>query len=1422
MNASTTIQSTQEFRCRSANEVLEIVTRLDPDTGERVVLWEEIQAGFKNAHSIRSGKFVVPFLRGVDLKEIIPRRIVYHPGTVLDVILDDHNCGYSLSHDPNETTLSDIASSRDLCQTTPCIEPTAIYTTVTATSMQLATVTLKDSDIDNKSLVPYSPSMARSHQSSVVMPNAPSLQDVVSTQVSMQHSLDLQCIQIEGLQNKLDKAAEERAKNQEEMKEMQRRQQDTADQLVMKQEELVKKQEEMNEMQKMALDRLAIIHSHVQAVVTQTYELHEYPIPRLFIVLPKATGVFDKIKNPFANQFRLYFLCECGSHTMSENSKTQHEIHLAKHEGYDLEKPTEFFERYGSYILTLMNMIKYGITAAGLIVPPLAGLKIVEGINTTQQHMDYLKKNLSPLVDNAINFLQGVKSKNELGKEVAEDHTEFEQLEALEGADLRQLESYLKVKDKGRVLANLYRIVTSEGHVKWVCFDHYKAAYHQSAVQHLREIVEINRGTFLEEMGRIKIRIATNTQAKQFYDAMVKARGIQELGITLLWDATMSDLRSLANAISKANVVRVAVDGSYFKSSPLDVVNRNQRFNPILQATSNSRIQSLQIGGFDEFFSRISKSALVPAPRLRVFKYDAPPTSKDKDLQIAGDFLRHCSTLTILELKLQPPQLITKAISEMLGKVQTLDSVRIKHGNNLIIARITNGKICNVNLSLPQLGSLAFDDLKLIEKNYLSRLSINDLPRDQVERLAELLRGASSLKHLRIGCEYTTSLTILHSVIPTEEALRKAQALESLKIRNEKLYITVSLSNGTVKDADLGIQRFSDLIETSLKVIQKEHIVRLSIMDVQRNEVGQLANVLRGASSLKRLQIGCDYESCLAILHSVIPTEEALRMAQALESLKIGNEKLYITVSLSNGTVKDADLGIHRFSDLIETSLKVIPKEHIVRLSIMDVQRNEVGQLANVLRGASSLKRLQIGCDYESCLAILHSVIPTEEALRMAQALESLKIGNEKLYITVSLSNGTVKDADLGIHRFSDLIETSLKVIQKEHIVRLSIMDVQRNEVGQLANVLRGASSLKHLRVGCDYRTSLTVVDSVISTRETIIQDTGSSCLQTFELMKEGLVPFSTLFYGYSDHIQSYVSFQEGSNVFDMRTWIRQSNISTLEFVRRYGWSIAFYDGGFQTNVSCSDILNGFGDTRTPQLESLRIQSSVADAVVVDEIIWRSPNFKDLGLFVDLDEEDDFIGARTLLDRYATILSFLRLNDSRDYKERWEWFASSFPTRDTLPALESFILSHIYSFRLPSKCIPWIMAMVSAPPQPISPSQRIIQDVIGSQVTNLGSVARRPLTRLKRIVLDQLDLQTQDWKSVIKAIDFSELQILTFWYSNLPLEELRLLVNLIPDNALLKTLDIRHTHAKRHSDPRSLLALLDTLGRKAPSLTIKS
>lgn len=366
--------------------------------------------------------------------------------------------------------------------------------------------------------------------------------------------------------------------------------------------EILRNQQDMLELQKQFLDRLAVIQSRQQALLTQTYELHEYPIPRLFIVLPKARRLRDNWRKPFSDQFRLYFLCECGTHTMSEDSRTPHEIHLARHRGYDLDRPTEFFDRYGSYILTMMYMIKYGFVAAGLVVPPLANLKIMDGIDDAQSHFTLIRKDIGNLVDDTIHFLQESRRIKDTGTDSAVDQMGLDKLEALEGADLRQLESYLKTRDKERVLGNLYRTVTLEGHVKWVCLDHYRANYRESAVKQLRDIVEVNRGKFVEEIGRIEMTLNSSTQAKQFYDALLKARGVQELKVTFGWDASMENLRVFAKAVIMANVVHLEINGKHLLPPPLDLVNRGRRFDPILQLASDGYIQSLGLEDFDDFF----------------------------------------------------------------------------------------------------------------------------------------------------------------------------------------------------------------------------------------------------------------------------------------------------------------------------------------------------------------------------------------------------------------------------------------------------------------------------------------------------------------------------------------------------------------------------------------------------------------------------------------------------------------------------------------------------------------------------------------------------------------------------------------------------------------------------------------------------
>ena len=56
-------QPMQALRCRSTDKLAHIPTFVDPKTGDRIVLWSDIQAGFKNVESIWKGTSLVPFLK---------------------------------------------------------------------------------------------------------------------------------------------------------------------------------------------------------------------------------------------------------------------------------------------------------------------------------------------------------------------------------------------------------------------------------------------------------------------------------------------------------------------------------------------------------------------------------------------------------------------------------------------------------------------------------------------------------------------------------------------------------------------------------------------------------------------------------------------------------------------------------------------------------------------------------------------------------------------------------------------------------------------------------------------------------------------------------------------------------------------------------------------------------------------------------------------------------------------------------------------------------------------------------------------------------------------------------------------------------------------------------------------------------------
>ncbi|KAF9896472.1 hypothetical protein BX616_007390, partial [Lobosporangium transversale] len=279
------------------------------------------------------------------------------------------------------------------------------------------------------------------------------------------------------------------------------------DKIIEPQLEAKEKNDKMLELQSQALDRLAILQKQANAILTQNFELYEYPIPRLFIILPDNTTTKWDPRKVLRNKFRLYFLCECGDHTAETSKSIQNQIHIAKHDGYEVRDSTEFFRKYGKYMLILLQMLKLGMgaTPATSLTP---GPNLIDAaIAYSIAYMGTLSKKY-PVLDNA---------------NAIDDYGE------LEGADLRQLDTFLRINDEGRKLGNLYRITTETGRVKWVCFEHYRWTYREAEQKVFENAVETNGGEYDSHLGKVVITLESKTRAGEFFDALTNARRVYEL-----------------------------------------------------------------------------------------------------------------------------------------------------------------------------------------------------------------------------------------------------------------------------------------------------------------------------------------------------------------------------------------------------------------------------------------------------------------------------------------------------------------------------------------------------------------------------------------------------------------------------------------------------------------------------------------------------------------------------------------------------------------------------------------------------------------------------------------------------------------------------------------------------------------------------
>ncbi|KAF9286685.1 hypothetical protein BGZ74_001253, partial [Mortierella antarctica] len=323
----------QQFECGDHSECIEV--RRDAQ-GRYYSQLNDIQDAFPGAARFRiEGKGIL-FLEDESGQRYSPNRIAFYPGKVVEVVLAGQ-----ISHSSSGSIHSSVKST--LTSTTSNIPSPELAKMII--SLPTSPDSGSDHALDTNPLSPLITTLLARRHTSYDSTSSTSL-----TSISRLSTVEL-AQQIALLQQQLDShRVVQESQHAEQMAEFTH--------LVQLHAEAKQRDEEMHRLVQQANDRLVIVQRKVEAILVQNYELHEYPIPRLFVILPdmessqwmdRTGSVAASLKRwipRLTDKFRLYFLCECGEHAKADSHDAgagggggsggggiSNNTHLANHEG---------------------------------------------------------------------------------------------------------------------------------------------------------------------------------------------------------------------------------------------------------------------------------------------------------------------------------------------------------------------------------------------------------------------------------------------------------------------------------------------------------------------------------------------------------------------------------------------------------------------------------------------------------------------------------------------------------------------------------------------------------------------------------------------------------------------------------------------------------------------------------------------------------------------------------------------------------------------------------------------------------------------------------------------------------------------------------------------------------------------------------
>jgi hypothetical protein len=350
-------------------------------------------------------------------------------------------------------------------------------------------------------------------------------------------------------------------------------------------------------------NKLELIHENIEilkekadAVLRQTLQLSEYTVPRLFIVLPEDTSRYNPA-HWFQLNYRLYFLCEC------ENDI---ERHFAFHEGYEIKEPREFFRKYATHLRKMLTVVKYAMRAGSFILPQLKHIDSKISNSTIHQGQKLLY-DFSNSTEQLGNILTAVEQSENISTERTFQH--------IEGVELREIQSFLKKVDAHHTLGNLFRSVTKDGNVRWVCIQHYEQCYSERAIKGLHEEFKNLGGEITRDTAVISEQASNNCSEI----LSVLCKGLRVCSIILKnLNIKHKNFDELLNFAQQSAIHSLQLENITVLSHPFNIKKRViiSKLSKTVQANDKLNIQYSFTKSLSEFASETIHAMIEINPRL--------------------------------------------------------------------------------------------------------------------------------------------------------------------------------------------------------------------------------------------------------------------------------------------------------------------------------------------------------------------------------------------------------------------------------------------------------------------------------------------------------------------------------------------------------------------------------------------------------------------------------------------------------------------------------------------------------------------------------------------------------------------------------------------------------------------------------------